>query len=274
LNNIAIVRADKDLLPQLVNIWHSCFGDEEAYIKYYYSCIFDRSETYAVMHGLKAVGMLHLLPAEIDGRKAYYGYAMAMLPEYRGKGLFLQLQEYIFELVKERDAAYFLKPANRKLESYYQTQGFGNGLYLNKITIEAAVNCKLKHIDIEPEEYKSLRDSCFNKPGYVKWALPFIEYAIAENRKSGGIVKKIVTDSGEFAIFGIVRDNILHIREAAIPDKEVIKLCSELSYYYHTERTEIELPVYSIHEPQEILTAGMIYNMEAKSSAYFNLPLD
>lgn len=274
MSNITIIRADKALLPQLIKIWQTCFGDEEGYIRYYYDCTFSWSEIYAALDGEKAIGMIHLLPAELDGAKAFYGYAMGMLPEYRGKGIFLKLQDYAFSLVKELNMAYFLKPANAKLASYYQTQGFDKGFYLKKAVFYAGHSCDIELTDIEPEEYKSLRDSFYEKPGYVRWGLPFLEYAIAENRNSGGIVKKIINDSGEYIVFGSVAGNSLLLRETSIPERLVKKLCSELAYRYNTERTEIELPVYSKLTEAEEYPVGMIYYTKPVSGAYFNLPLD
>jgi hypothetical protein len=93
---ITIQKATKDMLPGLTEVWRACFNDDAAYIAFFYACNFLRIETYAALDEERAVGMLHLIPASIDGRLAYYGYAMACCPN-TGDGNFSRAAQNGFQ---------------------------------------------------------------------------------------------------------------------------------------------------------------------------------
>ncbi len=276
--SISILKAERDLLPGLKEVWRVCFGDDAGYVDFFYACNFDRIETYAALDGTRAVGMLHLIPAWIDDRPAYYGYAMGMLPEYRGTGIFPAMHKAVFSLVRERGAAYFLKPANPRLGAYYAAQGLAEGFYLKK-KLYAADKSKLRKADMAladlgADEYGSLRNACFDRKGFVKWDAAALSYAVAENLRSGGFVRKLTVPEGEFALFGAFCDETVAIRETTLPGDALDKYGGALAAYFGCERLAAELPVYSAAAGGEIVPAGMIYNMGREEEGYFNLPLD
>lgn len=277
---ISIMKATKDMLPWLTQVWRACFNDDAAYIAFFYACNFDRIETYAAVDrdGEGAVGMLHLIPASIDGRIAYYGYAMGMLPDYRGTGIFPELHRMVFGLMRERNAAYFLKPANARLAAYYAAQGMTEGFYLKNVNYAADYRklkkTDIKTVNIDADEYRRMRDGFFDRRGYVRWDAAAVSYAVTENLRSGGFVKKICLPEGEFAAFGALSDDTVIFRETTLPGAVLDKYGGALAAYFGAVRLEAELPVYSDVSGGSIIPAGMIYNIDKDKEGYFNLPLD
>jgi GNAT superfamily N-acetyltransferase len=277
MKGIAFARADKSLLPGLEEVWRACFYDDAEYISFFYACNFDRIEIYAALDGNKVAGMLHLIPVEIDGREAYYGYAMGMLPEYRKTGIFPRLHGFVFGLMLERNAAYFLKPANERLSAYYAAQGMREGFFLKRAIFAADKSCLKKSglifKDIGPAEYKSMRDACFTRRGCVRWDAASVEYAVTENLRSGGFVNKLAAPEGEYALFGHVEGRNVRIRETTLPGELAEKYGGAIAAYFGAESALADLPPYS-SAAGALVPAGMIYNMEKEDEGYFNLPLD
>ncbi len=277
MKEIAFVRADRSMLPGLEEVWRACFYDGAEYIRFFYACNFDRIETYAALDGARVAGMLHLIPAEIDGRGAYYGYAMGMLPEYRKTGIFPRLHGLVFSLMRERNAAYFLKPANGRLAAYYAAQGMKEGFYLKR-AVFAADKSALKRSglalkDIGAAEYGSMRAACFTRRGCVRWSAAAVEYAVVENLRGGGFAKKLAAPEGEYALFGHTEDETVLIRETTLPGELAEKYGGAIAAFFGAGSAEIDLPVYS-SAAGTVVPVGMIFNMEKEDEGYFNLPLD
>ena len=78
----------------LRKIWLSGFDDAPGYFDFFYEkrVRTGQAEIFCALSGAQAVGAAYFLPAEIrrpgvPPQKAYYGYAFAILPEYRGTGI-------------------------------------------------------------------------------------------------------------------------------------------------------------------------------------------
>jgi len=116
--------------PQVLQIWQTCFGDEESYVQFFWENCFPQCRGLVWEEDGRAVSMLFLLPGTLAFKKtrplaAEYVYAVATLPEHRGKGFAGKLTRYAAELaLDEGKAALCLRPANESLCAYYAKQGF------------------------------------------------------------------------------------------------------------------------------------------------------
>ena len=77
--------------PALRENWRECFGDEDAYLDFFFSRRFVPEDTPVVESDGKVVSQLFLLPAALCAGAqrfpAYYLFAAATHPAYRGRGL-------------------------------------------------------------------------------------------------------------------------------------------------------------------------------------------
>lgn len=89
--------ATKEMIPQIKEIWHRCFGDEEDYMEFYFTHRFTEENMLVCMEDKKPVAMTTFLKAYLVTGKGeipvHYAYAVATLPEYRDRGYAKMLLE-------------------------------------------------------------------------------------------------------------------------------------------------------------------------------------
>ena len=105
-------------IPALSKIWQACFADPPEYIRFFMENRFVPGQTLVLMHHLLPVGALYLLPCRYIGRTeshAWYGYALGILPEFRGFGLAREMNLVVWNQVRGHGHHYLLTPANEKL---------------------------------------------------------------------------------------------------------------------------------------------------------------
>jgi GNAT superfamily N-acetyltransferase len=115
--------------PQVLRIWRACFGDEESYVRFFWENCFPLCRGLAYEADGRVVSMLFLLPCALAHKKMYlpaeYVYAVATLPEYRGRGYAAALVREAGLLAQtEGKSALCLRPADEGLYGYYAKLGF------------------------------------------------------------------------------------------------------------------------------------------------------
>ena len=117
-------------IPKLKTLWHNIFEDDPKDIDEFFKILFMHKNTLICKANDKVVSMLYMLPYE----HSIYLYALATLPNYRGRGIMTSLINEAFKIAKAKNAkALFLIPATG-MEEYYKQFGFApyNGSKLNK----------------------------------------------------------------------------------------------------------------------------------------------
>lgn len=109
--------AEKFDIDQLVYLWKKCFPDDtEDYIRFFYNENADKIKTLCGFFGGELAGMINLIPADVmmggKRKNALYGYAIGVLPEYRGKGVFKELHRSLCEYILKNEMIYILSPEN------------------------------------------------------------------------------------------------------------------------------------------------------------------
>jgi len=124
-----------DDYPQVLHIWQACFGDDESYVRFFWDECFPMCRGLGWEEDSRLVSMLFLLPGTLmfngTGSKnatptgAEYVYAVATLPEYRGRGYAAELTSWAAKIAQEEGkSALCLYPATEQLYAYYGKQGF------------------------------------------------------------------------------------------------------------------------------------------------------
>lgn len=252
-----VVFANENDLEQIKLIWKTCFEDEDKYIEFYLKNRFETENMLVIHEDGKPVSMASFLPIQLrQGEEwipAKYVYAVATLPQYRGKGLAAEILQHGFEKYEE---PLLLQPESEELKKYYERLGFVNSFEKRGWEIKMSQNvsgekaaevwsggCDIEvaeemlsasHNDdgegsrkITPEEYKEIRDAHFDREGYVSWDKEAIQYALAENDFCGGAARKI----GENIILYRSQKDALRIIETTLEgqamQEQIQKLLSE-----------------------------------------------
>lgn len=112
--------AEKNDAEQIIKIWHSSFGDSEAYIHDTLACGLLGSAVVAEMGGLVRSCMFAFDGLAAGSIPAAYLFALCTDMSCRGLGLGRAVCAYAAEKAQERGAgAVFLRPADVGLEKWY-----------------------------------------------------------------------------------------------------------------------------------------------------------
>lgn len=219
---------------QIINLWHSCFGDDETYIRFYLENRFDDENMLCIRDKGKIVSMASFLktslkwPGKDEETEALYVYAVATDPAYRGRG-------YASDIIKHASEKWrkplILQHASETLQTFYEKLGFVKCFkrYLYDYEAvrldgkDAADVAAVDNIDVDMEiisevsldiikDYQKKRDAFFETRPYVRWDLDALSYALHENEKSGGYLVR----AGEQYLMCRVENNAVRIVEALV----------------------------------------------------------
>ncbi len=260
---------EKDI-SELKNIWKICFGDEDAYIDLFLTELYKPLNTIVAIEDGKVVGSLYMLPAKLLDKPFMYGYAIGVLPEYRGRSICEKMLNFVEKLSKENDFLFGLHPANEKLFEFYKRIGL-NDMYSLKIVdgsgFDRHEECKIE--DITPKEYFSLREKHFGN--FVSWSENLIEYMFLESKLSGRFFKKVILHGKEKIISGRLYDKTVIISETTMSDEEIKDASSSLKDFFKAGKIVFHLPCESKLYGE---TKTEILGFGEKNTTYMSLFLD
>lgn len=114
---------------EMRTMWHDIFGDDRTEID---SFFVNHDNAIPLIHKVedRVVSMLHIVPLQIEGRSVAYIYAVATLPEYRGRGLASKLLGRALRLIDEsgRFDVAALIPSTTDSKRLYARFGFEESL--------------------------------------------------------------------------------------------------------------------------------------------------
>lgn len=193
-----VVYADRETDGKAIQeIWQTCFGDEEEYIEFYLGHRMTKENMLVIYADGRPVSMASFLPVEYlcEGEylDARYVYAVATLPEYRGRGFASKILNFAKEKYGE---PLILSPADESLMQYYEKLGFKRAFPDTRSTMDCAADMQALEIkDSEPfpcmepitaGEYLAVRDAKCAREGYVRWDEDAIAYAMELGESCGG----------------------------------------------------------------------------------------
>lgn len=140
-----IVYADRQMIPELVELWMEAFGDDREYAEFYFANRFSEETLLVYLNDGRPVSMISMLPAylRVQGKRLSirYIYAVATRKTHRGRG-------YAAELLKEGyrllGVPFVLEPATEQLISYYCRLGFRKAFYVDEYELIAPQTGKVK----------------------------------------------------------------------------------------------------------------------------------
>lgn len=229
---------DASMTEELKRIWQICFGDDQDYIELYFAHRFRREEMLVYVVDGRPVSMLSLLPAQLYRGGAIqpmrYVYAVATLPEYRGRGFARILLE---EGRRQTGEPLALVPALEELWDYYGRLGFVPAFSLAEysITQEEITACESEQngqeywlLTVTPGEYRRIREAAFAADGYVSWSEEAIAYALRENDFAGGYAYKVQHHNREDILLMRQEEDTLYVLETTLPPADVTAVMKRL----------------------------------------------
>lgn len=212
-----IVYANRDSDgEQIQKIWETCFGDEEEYIRFYMEHRMTDENMLVIYEDGKVVSMASFLPVRYLCNGAYvdarYVYAVATLPEYRGRGFAGRILKFAYEHYGQ---PLILAPAEESLMRYYETLGFCKAFPDTRERMTGAITALEWKENAEAgdtmepltaQEYMQIRDEKCARDGYVQWDENAIRYAMELCEHYGGETVAVKTEEGEKDILMYEKD--------------------------------------------------------------------
>lgn len=210
---ILIRFADEKDIPQLKEIWHISFGDSEEYIDMFMEHQFKNAQTVVYEEDSKILSMFFLFRCDfsINGKThpAFYLYAAATLPQYRGKGIMGKMLEFSKSYAAENGFDFIiLSPAEKSLYNYYGRFGFKACFKSQKISLNIKSKKKYTQSFSEKdfEKMLTLRNTEVKISDGVLWDEDFFRYAVYENGYTKGKTK---SSEGCYGIYFKEDDHII-----------------------------------------------------------------
>lgn len=235
-----IVYANRDREgEQIEKIWETCFGDEKEYIRFYMEHRMTEENMLVIHEDGKAVSMASFLPVrylcEGEYVDARYVYAVATLPEYRGRGLAKRILMFAHEHYGQ---PLILAPAEESLMHYYETLGFRKAFPDTRAWMKDTLAALewTENVDvtdmIKPlttQEYVQIRDEKCAKEGYVRWDENAVRYAMELCEHYGGGAGAVESAEGERDILMYEKDDdTLVILETSLGTRALQELLPHL----------------------------------------------
>lgn len=123
---------DTKSIPKMKRLWKECFADADAYINAFFEALYEDKDVLLAEAGGVFLGASFFLPGKIylDGnwQDIRYVYALAVCPQFRGRGTAGRLLKAAFE---HYHAPLIAEPADEGLaEGFYAPLGFSRAFYL------------------------------------------------------------------------------------------------------------------------------------------------
>lgn len=188
--------ANKSDIPAMAETWKSSFRDSGEYIDFFMRNRFPSAGALIALENGQPVSQLVLLPGEMSlaGRRyaAYYLYAAATRPEYRGQGHMACLMEAAKTHAREHSVSYIaLVPGEESLYGYYARFGFLKCFtYIKREFSREELSAKAcEGGEIRPAgiaEITALRNACLDVGGAFLWDENAMRYAVKEHEAYRG----------------------------------------------------------------------------------------
>ena len=263
--------SDKTDILQLKHIWKVCFGDSDDYIDTFFQHLYAPGQTVVACSGKTAIGVVYLLKASLLHTEFLYGYAIGVLPDFRGNSVCQKMLEFIHKEAKQKNFLFGLHPANDKLFSFYKRIGLLEMYRLKTADASGFDGSASFYLsDITAGDYFYMREQAFAP--LVSWDEKMLAYIITETRSAGGFAKKILIDGRERILLGRVYNKTVFVKETTMSDDE-IKIASHfLKQYFHAEKIVYTLPETSVLNGKIDVT---VLGFESgRRGIYMNLFLD
>ncbi len=256
---IEIRPAGKGDIDRQKKIWKLCFGDDDAYIDFYFASRYREDNILLMLLNEKIVSMLTIIPVEVvtaDGRTfpSAMLYAVATHPEYRGRGFASRLMDFCDRYLKQnRMEMSVIVPAEERLFDFYGKQGYKKGFYIREISVDAGSIAGITGgtasrpfmMPASPREYNIRRNSQLKGCLYVAYRDEDIAYQKKLSMRTGADIYTIDMEGiyGCAAVERMDHDRVL-IKELLAPEHLVLQCLEQIAKRLPAAEYVLRLPAY------------------------------
>lgn len=220
-------------IPELKKLWKECFADEDAYIDAFFYAVYQGKHVLAVQENGALIGASFFLPGSIYIEESWqqirYVYALAVYPQYRGRGIAGRLLQEASEIYK---APFIAEPAEESLVAgFYEPLGFSKTFYLSKkqtalpqYDIQAAQSQAFHIQPADAEAYGRIRDERFKKYGYVRWPKEHLAFALSEHRANGGDALLVTGEDREDILLYYTEGSKAFVTETTLTQEDAVSV--------------------------------------------------
>lgn len=234
-------------LPALKALWKECFADEDAYIDAFFRAMYQDGHVLLEEEKEVLLGASFFLPGSIlleeeagvtRWQKIRYVYALAVYPQYRGRGIAGKLLHRAYELY---GVPLIAEPAEEGLVGgFYEPLGFSGNFYLRKAWVDARAAGQAEEpkydmraaelalglsgsdfLPIQAERYCAIRDARFGTHGYVRWQARHVAFAIDQHRLNGGGAYVLRVDGREEILLFYREGQDVVVTETTLTQREL-----------------------------------------------------
>lgn len=203
---IEIRPARPEEIPRQKELWKLAFGDDDAYIDYFYAHG-EESQVLVLLEDGVVWTMVALYPVTVtlpEGQSlsSAYIYALATHPQARKKGFGRFVLSYVdFYLQEGGKDCVTIVPAEPSLYKFFATTGFEHCFSTRKVELlrnmvgEPAPGDTLSPVD--PETYGQLRESLLSGSLHVSYGRSLLAYQQGLSRMEGGDLYRLNVGGAE-----------------------------------------------------------------------------
>ena len=169
-------------VPAMRRLWHETFQDPEELTEIFYLMLPDMGSAVVAVEDKKVIGMANVINGMelIDGGKdapiCGYIYAVAVLPEYRGKGIGRALCLEAEKLAKKRESSLVCTlPSELSLYNYYKDV-LGFEAVLHRKAYEVKCDALELCMELSSTEYMMWRENMLRGKVHLHPSNPTLEW--------------------------------------------------------------------------------------------------
>ncbi len=263
IQSVKIRKADFSDIPTLKNIWKICFGDEDTYIDFFFEERFSTLTGLVFEFGNEIAGGMYLMKCSLssDGIKkdGFYGYAIGILPQYRGKGIYAFVQRKLIDYFSGCNLFFILSPANEKLIHFYKSLGLKACSFVSsKEYFPKDLITDINTSELDAPDFERLRNKCFND-NYIIWDKTALDYVLKENKHTGGVNLYFKDNEKEYFVIASFDDDSVIVKESNLNDEMLQKLTNHLCNKYQKGILKAIVPC---KPSPNCKTYGLGYNLD------------
>lgn len=157
MNSFYVLKPDISDIPSLRVLWKRAFSDTDEFLDGFFNTAFSTERCRCVKNENLVIAALYIFDCIYRYEKLAYIYAVATLPEHRGKGIGKALiKETLKQLEKLGYCGAILVPSDDKLFDFYEKLNFKTACYVDKIECFASEN-PVPLRTVNAKEYGMLR---------------------------------------------------------------------------------------------------------------------
>lgn len=157
-----------DLIPQLRQLWKAAFGDEDAFLDFFFSVAFSPDRCRCVLEEEKVLAALYWFDTSCENQKFAYLYAVATNPAAQGRGLCRMLMEDTKNLLTTQGYhGLILVPQKEPLRQMYAKMGYTDCGSVSRF-VAPAEDTPITIRRLTAEEYAAARRKLLPTGGMVQ----------------------------------------------------------------------------------------------------------